>query len=40
MWKDGLQHGLGKIKLKHSLEREGIWNKGKRIKWIDEEDAG
>ena len=35
MWKNGKQNGKGLIR-KKKLVREGIWQDGERVKWIDE----
>ena len=34
-WKDGKQHGEG-IYRKDGRDRRGIWEDGKRIKWLDD----
>ena len=34
-WKDGKQHGQGKYTNSKGVEREGIWENGKRTKWLD-----
>ena len=36
-WKDSKQHGRGIFK-KKNIEREGIWEKGERVKWCDEKE--
>ena len=36
-WKDGKQHGEGLFFcVKKKVWKKGIWENGKRIKWIDE----
>ena len=36
-WKDGKQHGEGLFYIADKkIWKKGIWNNGKRIKWIDE----
>lgn len=37
MWEDGKQHGYG-IFSSHKSSKMGIWNMGKKIKWINPED--
>lgn len=34
-WKDGKQHGEGVYKTEKGEARKGMWNAGKRIKWLD-----
>ena len=33
-WKNGEKHGRGTIINQNGEKREGIWENGKRIKWI------
>lgn len=35
-WKDGLQHGRGVYTSVDGQKREGIWERGKRQRWLDE----
>ena len=36
-WDNGKQHGIGFfLKLGQSHEKEGEWNEGKRIRWVDQ----
>lgn len=35
-WKDGKQDGHGWYTNKKGDRREGIWSKGKRVKWLGE----
>lgn len=35
-WKEGKQHGKGKIMLMNGEKKEGEWENGKRIRWINE----
>ena len=36
-WKDGKQHGEGLFySIKGNSWKKGIWENGKRIKWLDE----
>lgn len=37
-WKNGVQHGKGKIIKPGYTPRVGIWEEGKHIKWLDEEN--
>lgn len=37
-WKMGKQHGKGKYILSEGSVKIGIWEDGKRIKWVDEGD--
>ena len=40
LWKNGKQHGEGSFYLtQKKIWKKGIWNNGKRVKWIDEEDS-
>ncbi|MCB0369947.1 MAG: hypothetical protein KDD45_11055 [Bdellovibrionales bacterium] len=34
-WKNGKQHGRGVFR-KKNMAREGIWEDGERVKWLDE----
>lgn len=34
-WKDGKQHGEGIYTTANGEARKGMWNAGKRIKWLD-----
>jgi hypothetical protein len=34
-WRDGKQHGEGVLKHK-GVERKGLWDNGKRLRWDDE----
>ncbi|CAD8120820.1 unnamed protein product [Paramecium sonneborni] len=36
-WKKGKQHGKGKI-IVDKIEKHGMWEDGKRIRWIEDED--
>ena len=35
-WLDGKQHGIGKYTSATGETRGGEWNKGERIRWLDE----
>ena len=37
LWANGKQHGDGTFITPQGAQREGIWEEGKRIKWLDEE---
>ena len=34
-WKNGKQHGRGLFR-KKNVTREGVWENGERVKWLDE----
>ena len=37
-WKNGRQHGVGKYTTQSGkVSRSGMWNEGKRVKWLDDE---
>ena len=36
-WEKGKQNGEGSYKDKTSTRRKGVWQDGKRIKWLDGE---
>ena len=36
MWKGGRQHGEGIFITPQGDQRKGIWQEGKRIKWLDD----
>ena len=38
-WKDGRQHGEGKYILPNGVVKIGIWEEGKRIRWIQQLNA-
>lgn len=35
-WLNGKQHGRGLFK-KKNISREGVWENGERVKWVEEE---
>ncbi len=36
-WKNGKQHGEGEFyNPRENIWRKGLWNEGKRVKWVDE----
>ena len=37
MWANGKQHGKGTFISPLGHTREGVWEEGKRIKWLDED---
>lgn len=37
-WKNGKQHGKGKYILLDGTIKTGIWEDGKRAKWVEEQD--
>lgn len=37
-WKQGRQHGEGKFTLNNGKAKQGIWNEGVRLRWIDTEE--
>jgi hypothetical protein len=36
-WLNGKQHGKGKITVPGGERKEGIWENGKRIKWVTDD---
>lgn len=39
MWFDGCQHGVGIFTTARKVKRKAEWSNGKRIRWLDEDDA-
>ena len=39
-WKAGKQHGIGTYISKDGMQKEGEWQNGKKIKWINDTSAG
>lgn len=36
-WRNGKQHGKGRMVTKSGEEKEGYWEKGKRVRWVSDE---
>jgi hypothetical protein len=36
MWENNKQHGEGKYYEPDGVMRRGLWEDGKRVKWVDE----
>jgi hypothetical protein len=39
MWADGKQHGLGVFYTAEGKMKRGIWEDGKKLQWLDEEEV-
>ncbi len=35
-WENGVQQGFGFYTNKNGVKKEGYWDKGKRIRWVNE----
>jgi hypothetical protein len=39
MWADGKQHGLGVFYTADGKMKRGIWEDGKKLQWLDDEEV-